>query len=241
MGAKVFFGAATGALLALMLASPALACKGAETLLRDDFTDEDPAWNIEANNAATIGNGVLTLKSDAGHFQNLMYQGMNFPEADVCVTLIAPNGKPSPDTQGGIGIWTGKAWNYIYITTDGNAGVAGLQDGSWTNPVPMRKSDAIKTGNDAARPLRDHIHKRQAVRQVQGDAERRPHRQPLCRNGRRNLPVQESRDHAIARPRERPVALPRVLRYAFFRRYRRRTVDAGFCRARGETSRLRPA
>jgi hypothetical protein len=154
MGAKVFFGAATGALLALTLASPALACKGAETLLRDDFTDEDPAWNIGANNAATIGNGVLTLKSDAGHFQNLMYQGLNFPEADVCVTLIAPNGKPSADTQGGIGIWTGKAWNYIYITTDGNAGVAGLQDGSWTNPVPMRKSDAIKTGNDAANTLR---------------------------------------------------------------------------------------
>ena len=156
MGAKVLFGAAvTGALLALTLAaSPALACKGAETLLRDDFTDVDPAWSVETDSGASIGNGVLSLKSDVGHFQNLMYQGMNFPEADLCVTLVAPNGKPSPDTQGGVGIWTGKAWNYIYITTDGQAGVAGLQNGSWTNPVPLRKVDSIKTGADAANTLR---------------------------------------------------------------------------------------
>jgi hypothetical protein len=156
MGAKVFFGAAmTGALLALTLAaSPALACKGAESLLRDDFTEEDPAWNVESDSGAAITNGALTLKSDVGHFQNLMYQGMNFPDADVCVTLMPPNGKPSADTQGGIGVWTGKAWNYIYLTTDGQAGVAGLQNGSWTNPVPLRKADSIKTGNDAVNTLR---------------------------------------------------------------------------------------
>jgi hypothetical protein len=155
MDTRVLLGAAMMGALLTLAGTPALACKGAETLLRDDFTQEDPAWNIEAtNNAATIGNGVLTLKSDVGHFQNLQYQGLNFADADACIDMIAPAGKPSPDVQGGLGIWTGKAWDYIYVTTDGNAGVAGLQDGSWTNPVPMRKSDAIKTAPEAVNTLR---------------------------------------------------------------------------------------
>ena len=145
---------ATSVLFALVaVAGPALACKGTETLLRDDFTDEDPAWNIQ-DTSAQIGGGVLKVKSEAGHIYNLMYQGQNFPGADACLDIIAPSGKPSVDIVGGLGLWTGKAWNFVYIATDGTAGVSGLQDGNWTSPVPNRKFDGIKTTPNAANQLR---------------------------------------------------------------------------------------
>ena len=83
-----------------------------------------------------------------------MYQGQNFPGADACLDIIAPSGKPSVDIVGGLGLWTGKAWNFVYIATDGTAGVSGLQDGNWTSPVPNRKFDGIKTTPNAVNQLR---------------------------------------------------------------------------------------
>src|SRR3982074_847234 len=144
----------TSALLALVVtASPAVACKGSETLLRDDFTDEDPAWNIQ-DTAAQIGGGALKGKREPGRINKLMYMGQNFPGADLCLDIIAPNGKPSSDIRGGIGLWTGKAWNFVYIAADGTAGVDGLQDGNWTAPVPNRKFDGIRTTPNAVNQLR---------------------------------------------------------------------------------------
>jgi len=143
----------TGVFFALVAASPALACKGAQTLLRDDFTDEDPAWNIQ-DSSAQIAGGVLKVKTEPGRIYNLMYQGQNFPGADACVDIIAPAGKPSADIQGGLGFWTGKSWDFIYISTDGSAGVSGLQDGNWTSPVPNRKFDGIKTAPNSTNQLR---------------------------------------------------------------------------------------
>jgi hypothetical protein len=47
-------GAMASAVLVVMsAASPPFACKGADTLLRDDFTDEDPAWNVPADGSAS--------------------------------------------------------------------------------------------------------------------------------------------------------------------------------------------
>src|SRR3977135_2331362 len=92
----------TSALLALVVtASPAVACKGAQTLLRDDFTDEDPAWNIQ-DNSAQVGGGVLKIRTEPGRLFNLMYQGQNFPAADACIDIIPPAGKPASDIQGGL-------------------------------------------------------------------------------------------------------------------------------------------
>jgi len=143
----------TGVLFVVVAAGPAFACKGAQTLLRDDFTEEDPAWNIQDSNAQ-IGNGVLKVTTAPGRILNLMYQGQNFPGADVCIDIVAPSGKPSPDVQGGLGLWTGRSWDFIYIATDGSAGVSGLQDSNWTSPVPNRKFDGIKTAPNSTNQLR---------------------------------------------------------------------------------------
>ncbi len=143
----------TGAFFACLAVTPALACKGSETFLRDDFTEEDPAWNIQNSNAQISG-GALKVRSEPGHINNLIYQGQNFPGADVCIDIIAPADKPSNQVQGGVGFWNGKGWDLVYIATDGSAGVDGLQAGKWVSPVPNRKFDAIKTTPNATNQLR---------------------------------------------------------------------------------------
>lgn len=146
----------TDAFLSLAaVTSPALACKGTETLFRDDFTDVDPAWIIKENDTnVRIEAGVLTVKSDIGHNYWLQYGGQDFPSADACIDIIAPSDKPSADVLGGLGFWTGKAWHIAYIATDGSAGVNGLQNGSWITPVPIRRFDGIKTTPKATNQLR---------------------------------------------------------------------------------------
>lgn len=145
---------ATGAFLALATVGPALACKGSETLLRDDFTEEDPAWNIQDENVQ-IGGGVLKMKSEPGKNEWLIYGGDNFPAADVCVDMIAPSGgKPDPYVYGGLAFWGGNKWNIVEIATDGTIGVQGNNKSGWTLPVPPRKFDGLKMGPNAVNTIR---------------------------------------------------------------------------------------
>jgi len=144
----------TSALFAVMVAtSPAVACKGSDTLLRDDFTEEDPAWNIQTNNVQIAG-GAMKVKSDAGRTQFVFYGGDNFPGADACVDVVFPTIKPAPDNYGGLAFFGGGKWNIVYVATDGTAGVSGLNNSGWTNPVPQRKFDGVKTGPNAANTIR---------------------------------------------------------------------------------------
>jgi hypothetical protein len=137
-----------------MWSGPAFACKGAQTLLRDDFTDEDPAWALTDHTVAQIGDGAMKVQSAVNKYFNLYYQGMNFPGADACIDIVSPPTPSKTVTQAGLGLWTAKGWNFIYISSDGTAGVTGLQDNNWINPVPARKFDGIKTGANAVNQLR---------------------------------------------------------------------------------------
>jgi hypothetical protein len=144
----------TSALFAMAVAaSPALACKGSTTLLRDDFTDEDPAWNIQDSNVQ-IANGALKLKSEPGKIYNLMYQGQDFPGADACVEMITPAVKDPAGVFGGLSFWGGGKWNIVYVAPDGTAGVTAFNNSGWTNPVPNRKFDGVKTGANAVNTIR---------------------------------------------------------------------------------------
>jgi len=146
-----FFGMVAAIGLA---SSPTLACKGAESLLRDDFSDEDPAWGIQDRNATDIAGGAMKLTSEPGHFVQLNYQGMTFPAADVCIDIVAPSTPVKNTTQGGLGFWNGKGWTYAYVQSDGTAGVEALTDGIWVNPVPARKFDGLNLGTGAVNKLR---------------------------------------------------------------------------------------
>src|ERR1700722_18623465 len=97
--------AALSSLFAIGLSGSALACKGATTLLRDDFTDEDPAWGIDDHNLATVADGALKMTTQPGHIYYLFYQGINFPGADACVDIVNPSAADKQQQQAGFGIW----------------------------------------------------------------------------------------------------------------------------------------
>jgi hypothetical protein len=147
--------ALVGALSVLALSSnAALACKGTNTLLRDDFTDEDPAWGIADTPGAAIGDGSLKIASEPSHGLRVAYQGMNFPDGDACVDVVAPGAAGKSPTIAGIGLQTARGWNYVYVGTEGTAGVEGLQANAWVNPVPSRKFDAVRSGPGAVNNIR---------------------------------------------------------------------------------------
>jgi hypothetical protein len=137
--------------------SPALACKGATSLLRDDFTDVDPAWSDVFNvNAFQIGGGKVVAKTQPGNYAVLMYQGAFFGAGDACVTITGPGAVRDPTD-----IWAGVVlqaadgtWYIPSVNLDGTVGVYAVNANGWLSPVPPRKFDGLKTGPNAANVLR---------------------------------------------------------------------------------------
>ena len=136
-----------------MSTSAALACKGPTTLFRDDFTDEDPAWALD-HSIGQIADGAMKVTTKPQTYFDPYYQGMNFPAGDACIDIVSPSTPSKTPTQAGLGLWTSRGWNFIYIASDGTAGVTGLQDNNWVNPVPARKFDGIKLTPGADNQLR---------------------------------------------------------------------------------------
>jgi hypothetical protein len=138
--------------------SPALACKGATSLLRDNFTDVDPAWDEQFTDRPSfqIGGGKVLAKTQPGYYNVLLYQGNFFAAGDACVTITSPAAVRDPSN-----IWAGMvlqaddgAWYMPSLNLDGTAGVTRVTGDGWLNPVPARKFEGIKPGPNAANVLR---------------------------------------------------------------------------------------
>jgi hypothetical protein len=147
----------TGAFVTMVAAGPALACKGATSLLRDDFNELDPAWNTVWDTGTTFSasGGKLSLKSDPGQLGIITYEGDFYSAADACVTIT------SPSVRDPAGLWAGLllslgdgSWIMPRIHLDGTASVTRLTGPGWLNPVPPRKFAAVKTGANATNTLR---------------------------------------------------------------------------------------
>jgi hypothetical protein len=147
----------TGALVTMVAAGPALACKGATSLLRDDFSELDPAWNTVFNTGTTFsaGGGKLALKSDPTNLGIITYEGDFYPAADACVTITSPSVRDPAGLWAGLLLTLGDgSWLMPRIFLDGTAGVTRLSGPGWLNPVPPRKFAGVKTGANAANTIR---------------------------------------------------------------------------------------
>jgi len=140
--------------LLAVVSTSALACKGQTSLLRDDFTDEDPAWGLQDMKGVVIADGAMKITADQNSVMHPIYGGANFPAADACVDIVAPAAFVKDLTFGGFGLWTARGWVFIQINSDATAEVSGVQNNIWLHPVPPRKFDAIKAGPGAVNNLR---------------------------------------------------------------------------------------
>jgi hypothetical protein len=137
------------ALFVVAVASPALACKGTESLLRDEFTEVDPSWNPWWPDTASfdIADGKVAAKAEPGYAGIMMYEGDFFPAADACVDITMPDVRDPTYVWAGFNFQDANWANYlVYITPDGQAGVKKLTNDGWLNPVRAKAYDSIKPG-----------------------------------------------------------------------------------------------
>lgn len=135
-------------LFVAVVASPALACKGTESLLRDDFTEADPAWNVwwPDTSSFDIADGKVAAKADPGLWGAMFYEGSFFPAADACVDIAMPDVRDPSIVWAGLVFWSGDANYIVYLTPDGKAGVSRVNNQGWLYPVKAKAYDAIKVG-----------------------------------------------------------------------------------------------
>ena len=143
-----------GWLLAAMIASsPALACKGRNVILADDFTTPDAAWG-DNDDSFIIGSGTLQLKPAPGSTLGGVYQGELFEDADICIDMVMPTGRNPPN--GGLLFWW-QDWDNAYLfqaDATGSAAVFRWQRGRGLFPVSWRKAPSLKTAANAVNTLR---------------------------------------------------------------------------------------
>ncbi|MEA2903710.1 MAG: hypothetical protein QOI12_1097 [Alphaproteobacteria bacterium] len=146
----------SGVVVALAIAAtPALACKGRNVVLADDFSKEDPAWSRVFGEFAITG-GKATLKGEPGFIAMAAYEGEFFDAGDGCIDVTFPDGGRQIPGIGGFafGITDKDNFYAMFVNADGVAGILRLSKGKWLQPVPARKSDALKTGAGATNTLR---------------------------------------------------------------------------------------
>jgi hypothetical protein len=129
------------AVAAVVVADPALACKGSKVLLEDNFSVADPAWDT---GDAVIENGALTITPKADHGYSVIYMGDVFPQADICVDIAVPQARNPRDEYLSAGILFmavdyGASHYFWHSPAAGYLGVSRLVGGKWTNPVPPRQ------------------------------------------------------------------------------------------------------
>jgi len=125
--------------------NPALACKGSDVLLSDDFKELDPGWNVVFGKFNASG-GKVEASSEPGRIALMEYDADFFPGADICVDIISPNVKEPQTVFAGVSFTTPNSTYYYGIRPDGAAGVL-RYSGDWLRPVSPRKFDAVKPGN----------------------------------------------------------------------------------------------
>jgi hypothetical protein len=140
-----------------LVSSPALACKGATTLLRDDFSD--PSWSEQFTDTPSfqLGGGKAVAKTPEQKWQILFYQGDFYPAGDACVTITGPSAAPRDPSivNAGIVLQDGRGdWWAPGIFADGSVSIDRLANAGWLHPVPKRKFGAVKTGANAVNVLR---------------------------------------------------------------------------------------
>lgn len=132
----------------ILSAGPALACKGPKLMFQDDFRQVDDSWNIDPHaDTVTVEDGKVKVKADPSAGYTVLYGGLNFDDADLCVTVQVPR-QTQNGAQAAAGpvFWAQDYGNYytFTITPDGVAAISRLIRGRWHN-VFIREANGIKT------------------------------------------------------------------------------------------------
>jgi len=152
---------AIAVILGLFAVVPALAvtCPGT-VVFHDDFTTLNPTLNAETTEGSKVtvqgGKAEITfLKAPMG--RAMEYQGTQFGDGNVCLTVSPLVSDKAEDQTAGIIFWASDLNNfYVFeVQVNGAFCVSELSlNGTWTFAVPWQASAATKMGVGVANTLR---------------------------------------------------------------------------------------
>jgi hypothetical protein len=132
----------------ILAAGAALACKGPKVMFQDDFRQIDDNWNVDPHvDSVTVEDGKVKVKADPSGGYTVLYGGVVFDDADLCVTVQVPRHMENgAQAAAGPVFWAQDYDNYytFTITPDGVAALARLIRGRW-HYLLIRVADRIKT------------------------------------------------------------------------------------------------
>ncbi len=140
-----FLGAALLASMSLA-AGPVLACQGPKTLFSDNFKEVDASWGLDTPDVS-VEEGKVKVKAQPDISNLLIYKGILFSDADLCLSVRMPNVVSNSDnTMAGPIFWAQDYDNYymFMITPSGYAEITRKVGGKWLDVIPWRQDTNIK-------------------------------------------------------------------------------------------------
>lgn len=136
-----------GLVAALLLGTvPALACQGQKTLFTDNFREVDASWGLDSPDVQ-VEDGKVKVKAQPDISNLLIYKGVMFTDADMCLSVRMPNVVSNSDnTMAGPIFWAKDYDNYymFMVTPSGYAELTRKVAGKWIDVIAWRQDTNIK-------------------------------------------------------------------------------------------------
>jgi hypothetical protein len=122
-------------------------CTG-KVLLSDNFRQVDSSWGTDAgSDAVTVEDGKVKIKADVNSGYTILYSGLTFDDAQICVTAQVPK-KLTKETELAAGpvFWAEDYSNFytFNVAPDGTAAILRKVKGKYVPVIAYHKTDGIK-------------------------------------------------------------------------------------------------
>jgi hypothetical protein len=140
--------------VACLVSTPVLACKGNHILYRDDFSKVDPAW--DRHDWFSIGSGRAKMTPEIGKALTVVLNGATFDQADICADVVMASPANPLKPFAGVVFWVQDYANLygFVVSSAGTAAIVRAQDRKWQLPVAWRKVPGLQTRPGSVNTLR---------------------------------------------------------------------------------------
>jgi GYF domain 2 len=126
----------------------AAGCTG-KVLLADDFRQVDSSWGTDANSdSVSVEDGKVKIKADVNSGYTVLYGGLTFDDAQICVTAQVPRRlTDSAQLAAGPVFWAEDYSNFytFNVAPDSTAAILRKVKGKYIPVIAYRKTEGIKT------------------------------------------------------------------------------------------------
>ncbi len=123
-----------------------MACQGQKTLFSDTFREVDASWGLDSPDVS-VEEGKVKVKAQPDISNLLIYKGLLFGDADLCLSVRMPNTVSNSDSTMAGPIFWAQGYDDYYmfmVTPSGYAELTRKVKGKWIDIIPWRQDTNIK-------------------------------------------------------------------------------------------------